>query len=127
MQIVLSFIRYSKLIHKSKRSTTMSNLACITVLCYVATLQSTITAVAPTQLKRWQLRGTLKVIKDMELNLEEGDDIREMENEVQQRLINEAYFESKLEAARYQGREEIKYYDDDEIPGEFGKMVEIGE
>ena len=72
----------------------MSNLACITVLCYVATLQSTITAVAPTQLKRWQLRGTLKVIKDMKLNLEEGDDIREMENEVQQRLINEAYFES---------------------------------
>ncbi|GFH56423.1 predicted protein [Chaetoceros tenuissimus] len=101
----------------------MSNLACITVLCYVATMQS-INAVAPTQLKGWQLRGSLKVIKEIELNLEEGDDIREMENEVQQNLINEAYFESKLEAARYQDRKEIEYYDDDKIPGVFGDMIE---
>ena len=99
----------------------MTSLAFVFIVS--VTLQSII-AVNPAQLKGWQLRGTLNVIKEMELNLKEGEDIKQIEKEVQQKLINEAYFESRLEAARYQDREEIEYYDDDEIPGDFGKMID---
>lgn len=70
------------------------------LLFFVLLSVQMIQAVNPSQLKGYQLRGTMKVIKSMELTLDEGTNIRHMQHMVNRKVVSEAYFETMLEGSK---------------------------
>lgn len=70
------------------------------LLLFILVSEQRIHAVNPSKLKGWQLRGTMKVIKSMELTLDDGADIRHMQHMVNRKVVSEAYFETMLEGSK---------------------------
>ena len=68
------------------------------LLLFVLLSVQRIQAVNPSQ--GFQLRGTMKVIKSMELTLDEGANIRHMQHMVNRKVVSEAYFETMLEGSK---------------------------
>ena len=69
------------------------------LLLFVLLSVQRIQAVNPSQ-GYYQLRGTMKVIKSMELTLDEGANIRHMQHIVNRKVVSEAYFETMLEGSK---------------------------